>query len=208
MRPPRAAGCLVGLGLALALGASTPGGAEPAAGRDTVEAGARDRGSPDAPAGLAPLLQLKGESRAPLTIESDEVELQAMEDESRLLRFLRNVSVVQGEFRLRTDLLEAYYPPEEPEPSRLVARGSVEIDQPGQRAFCDEAEYRRETDLLVCRGHARLVQGCDEVRGEAIELALSGSRARVVGAARVVIAPREGPQACVPAAGAEEEERP
>lgn len=153
---------------------------------------------------LQSLLQLRGDDEGhSLTIESASLELETLPDEGRRLTFEGDVHVRQGDLELRSDRLEADYPPQESEPSRLIASGSVQVDQPGQRAFCAVAEYVREDDRLICRGGARLVQGCDVVAGESIEFDLSSNRVRVVGAARVVIAPREqGGEDCLPAAGA------
>ena len=132
----------------------------------------------------------EGGQALPFTIESGELELRALPDESRVLLFLHGVLVRYGETELRSDELEAFYPPEESQPSRMLARGNVRIDQREQRATCEEAEYRRDAELLICRGQARLSNGCDVVEGDSIELDLAAERARVVGAARVVIAPR------------------
>jgi lipopolysaccharide export system protein LptA len=152
---------------------------------------------------LKSLLQLRGDEEGhSLTIESESLELQTLPDEGRRLTFVGAVHVQQGDLKLRSDRLEADYPPQESEPSRLVASGSVQVDQPGQRAFCDVAEYARDQDRLTCRGGARLVQGCDVVAGESIEFDLSSNRVRVVGAARVVIAPREQGGDCLPASSA------
>jgi len=152
---------------------------------------------------LESLLQLRGDQEGhSLTIESASLELQTLPDEGRRLTFEGAVHVQQGDLELRSDRLEADYPPQESEPSRLVASGSVQVDQPGQRAFCAVAEYFSDQDTLTCRGGARLVQGCDVVAGESIEFDLSSNRVRVIGAARVVIAPREQGGDCLPASSA------
>lgn len=152
---------------------------------------------PADPRDLRSLLQLQGDSaQGELTIESSTLEFETAPDEGRLLTFIGEVHVRQGDLELRAERLEAYYPPQDSEPSRLVARGAVQVDQPGQRAHCDEAEYLRAQDRLTCRGDARLVQGCDVVAGESIEFDLASNRVRVIGAARVVIAPRRQAGGC------------
>lgn len=169
-------------------GASSNEGATPAVSAPRVG---------EEPSGLEPLLQLRGEGNATaMTIESDELEMQALPNNERVLRFERNVRVRQGDLSLRADRLEAFYPADRGEPERLRASGAVRVDQPGQSAFCAEAEYRRDLDRLTCRGEARLVRGCDEVRGDAIEFDLGAERARVVGAAQVVISPPEDEGGC------------
>jgi lipopolysaccharide export system protein LptA len=70
----------------------------------------------------------------------------------------------------------------------------VRIQQNDRRARCDSADYIREDQQIVCRGHAELVQGCDHVRGEEIFIDLDGDRARVTGAPSLVIYP-EGSEA-------------
>ena len=128
--------------------------------------------------------------------EQEAIEINAEEaeivdrGEARRLVFQRNVRVRQGDVSLNSDVVEAEYRKGESEPDRLIARGSVEVGQGQRRARCDEAVYQRNENRISCVGHAELVQGCDVVRGDAIEFDLSGERARVVGAASIVI--REG----------------
>jgi lipopolysaccharide transport protein LptA len=161
------------------------------------ESTARQAVSPADPRDLRSLLQLQGDrEKGELIIESSTLELETGPDEGRLLTFIGNVHVRQGDLELRAEWLEADYPPQDSEPSRLLARGAVQVDQPGQRAHCAEAEYVRAQDRLTCRGEARLVQGCDVVAGESIEFDLASNRVRVIGAARVVIAPRRQEGGC------------
>lgn len=196
MRPGwrvRAAGWMLVLVMSTpvsALAESPSDGAASAEARSGTSDSGEERRTP------LPWLALRGESAEPLTIESEEVELTALDDGSRVLRFDRDVHARQGDLALHADELEAFYAPEESEPSRLTARGNVRIDQPGQRAYCDEAQYDRAAERLACRGNARLVQGCDVVRGESIEFDISADRARVLGGARVTIGPREGAADC------------
>ena len=51
------------------------------------------------------------------------------------------------------------------------------------------------TQKITCRGHAELVQGCDVVRGELIVLDLAANKARVEGAASIVISPKQNTDA-------------
>lgn len=192
--------CAIFGGIALAMGAPGPvaDADVPAAEVDDAAAESPPEGTPSAGrSGLDSLLQLRGDGGStPITIESDELELRALPDDARVVVFERNVHVRQGDVELRADLLEAFYPPEESEPSRLAARGHVRVDQPGQRAYCAEAEYLRDVDRLTCRGDARLERGCDVVRGDSIEFDLSADRARVIGAARVVLGSRRAGEGC------------
>jgi lipopolysaccharide export system protein LptA len=128
---------------------------------------------------------------APIEINAEEAEIVDRGDERKLV-FQRNVRVRQGDVRLESDVLEAEYRKGEPEPDRLVARGSVQVDQGYRRAKCDRAVYSRVDQKLSCEGRAELVQGCDVVRGDSIEFDLAGDEAHVVGAASVVIRPTDG----------------
>ncbi|MAG30774.1 MAG: hypothetical protein CL908_07790, partial [Deltaproteobacteria bacterium] len=160
------------------------------------EVGARpatgDAGGPASEGrGLDADLEFSGfQDDAPIQIEAEEAEI-ISRDADRLLVFQRNVRVRQANIRLRSDRLEAVYERGESEPRKLVAQGAVRIDQDGRRASCDRAVYVRADQRLSCHGHAELVQGCDIVRGESIEFDLAGDRARVEGAASIVIQPGE-----------------
>jgi len=126
----------------------------------------------------------------PIEIKAEEAEI-VDRGEDRKLVFQRNVRVRQGDIRLESDVLEAEYRKGEAEPDRLVARGSVKVDQGYRRARCDRAVYLRLEQRLSCEGHAELVQGCDVVRGDSIQFDLAGDEAHVVGAASIVIRPSE-----------------
>lgn len=123
---------------------------------------------------------------APIEIKADEAEIYNREEGRRLI-FRRNVLVRQDNVTLRSDRLEAVYRKGESEPRELIAEGRVRIVQDDRRAKCDRAIYMREESRLICKGHAELVQGCDVIRGELIEFDLAGDRARVEGAASIVI---------------------
>ncbi len=161
--------------------ASAPGdvGAGPSSGRANDGSGR----------GLDASLGLSGfDSDAPIEINADEAEI-VSRDRGRELVFQHNVEVRQANVVLRSDRLEASYKKGESEPERLVAQGRVFVDQGGRRARCDRAVYLRAAQQLTCRGHAELVQGCDIVRGESIQFDLAEDRARVEGAASIVIRP-------------------
>lgn len=140
-------------------------------------------------------------SDAPIAIEAEEAEI-IDRDGGRKLVFQKNVRVRQADVTLRSDRLEASYRKGESEPRKLVAEGRVRVDQGGRRAECDHAIYLRASQTLSCKGNATLVQGCDIVRGEAIEFDLEGNRVRVEGAASILIQPEvpeaEGSAQCVP----------
>ncbi|MFP6641004.1 MAG: LptA/OstA family protein, partial [Myxococcota bacterium] len=125
----------------------------------------------------------------PLQIDADSLEVFGLGDRGRRIRFYQNVRVVQGKMVLLADELEAFYSAGRSEPERLVAKGDVRIEQGDRRARCQMAEYERSRDQVICSGDAVLIQDCDTVRGQRIEIELSRDRARVIGAASVVIGP-------------------
>ena len=140
-------------------------------------------------------------SDAPIEIKADEAEI-INREAGRELLFQHNVLVRQANITLRSDRLEATYTRGASEPERLVAQGHVFVDQGERQAKCDRAIYLRAEQQLTCRGHAELVQGCDIVRGESIQFDLADDRARVEGAASIVIRPEsEGGEGCTQGGG-------
>ncbi len=145
--------------------------------------------------GLEPRLALGDfDSDAPIEIKADSAEIVAA-GEGRRLVFTGSVWVHQDDLTLRSDFLEAEYVEGESEPRQLVARGGVRVEQGNRSARCDLARYERASQQITCRGHAELVQGCDIVRGELIVLDLAENKARVEGAASIVISPKQGADA-------------
>lgn len=136
----------------------------------------------------------KFDSDAPIEIKADTAEIVA-EGEGRRLVFTGSVWVRQADLTLRSDFLEAEYVEGESEPRQLVARGAVRVEQGNRSARCDQARYERASQQISCRGHAELVQGCDIVRGELIVLDLAANKARVEGAASIIISPKQGADA-------------
>ncbi|MFO0687327.1 MAG: LptA/OstA family protein [Myxococcota bacterium] len=169
-------------------GRREPGtGAEPSASKPAAapQGGVQSGGGLQTRIGVA-----KFRSDAPIEIKADQAEIMA-EGEGRRLVFQGRVWVKQDNVVVTSDHLEAEYVEGESEPSRLLAKGSVHVEQGNRGARCDRAEYLRATSQLTCRGHAELVQGCDVVRGEVIVLDLGADKARVEGAASIVINPKE-----------------
>jgi len=183
---------LAGLGYIAPISAPTNAAAAPA---DIPRTGsARGRGLD------AALDQESFDGDAPIEIKADEAEI-VSRDHGRELVFQRNVHVKQANVTLRSERLEASYKRGESEPERLVAQGKVFVDQGGRRAKCDRAVYMRKEQQLTCSGRAELVQGCDIVRGDSIQFWLADDRARVQGAASIVILPEQEEGAGCPNAG-------
>jgi len=125
-------------------------------------------------------------SEGPIAIRSDELDV-ATKDGRRHLVFRNNVVVGHGDIELRARKLDAFYSEGDSEPERLVAHGEVVVYQADRTAYCDVATYLRSDQTIVCKGHARVVQGCDIVRGEKLEFDLEREHFRVMGAASVLI---------------------
>jgi len=126
-------------------------------------------------------------SDRPVSIRSDELEAVKTKGSRRLL-FTKNVVVTQDDVTIRSNRLEAFYPPETSQPDRLVAVGGVRMTQGATEARCDEATFERAKDMLICRGQAELRDGDDCVAGEWIEFDLKADTVKVKGGARVHIA--------------------
>jgi len=132
----------------------------------------------------------------PLSIHSDELQSVRTGD-SRKFIFTRNVVVLQDDMTIKSDRLEAFYPPKSSQPSRMVATGRVRMTSGENEARCDQATYERAKELLICRGNAELQEGADCVTGSWIEFDLVADTVKVGGGATVMLggdddAPSEG----------------
>jgi lipopolysaccharide transport protein LptA len=122
----------------------------------------------------------------PIQIKSEKLELLA-EGDTKHLVFSDSVQVIQGEMRLFAGHLEAFYPDGASQPNRLNASQNVRVTEGNLEVRCREAIYLRDDGLVICRGDALLIQGCDEVRGQEIVFDLDEERVNVKGAASVVL---------------------
>jgi len=135
------------------------------------------------------------DSDEPLEITSQELEVQNHEGKRQLI-FSTEVVVEQGDLRIESNRLEAFYPQGSSQPERLVATGSVRLaqrtEQGERRARCDEAVYTSTPETLVCTGNAELEDGGDRLRGKTIEFDLEKETVKVRGGATLILAPKEG----------------
>jgi lipopolysaccharide transport protein LptA len=162
-----------------------------AAGSPAVSAAGSSAPAAPAPPSGGGTFGMPFDSDRPLSIRSDE--LQSIRDgNSRKFVFTKNVVVVQDEMTIKSNRLEAIYPPESSQPSRMVATGRVRMMNGGNEARCDQATYERAKDSLVCRGNAELQEGTDCVKGEWIEFDLAAETVKVGGGARVVLGGENG----------------
>lgn len=132
----------------------------------------------------------------PLDIKSEELEAQQSGNRRKFV-FRRNVRVRQGDLFLRSAKLEAFYPPGQSQPEKLVATGNVRLSQEGRTVRCDEATYYRSKDRVFCRGNAVMSEDGDTVTGEEIEFHLDTERLFVRGRAHVQVA-QDGPEEGAP----------
>lgn len=129
-------------------------------------------------------------SDGPISIQSDQLDVVSRGGKRHLL-FTDNVRVEQGDIELLTRRLDAYYREGQSQPERLEANGDVQVVQGDRIARCERATYLRAEQRVVCSGRARLVQGCDIVRGQRIEFDLEREHFTVMGAASVVLGEKE-----------------
>lgn len=154
----------------------------------------------DTPGGEAPF-GLSIDKSQPLSIRSDELEA-SKHDGTRHLIFRTNVEATQADVTIRTQQLEAFYPRDSKQPSRLIATGDVVLIKGAREARCDAATYDRTGQTLTCSGNAQLRDGADEVAGDRIEFDLASEAVVVSGRAAVLFHPASGESADA-SAGAE-----
>lgn len=148
----------------------------------------------------APLSETGFNSKAPISINSAELEA-VQEGERRRFVFSGKVEVKQDNVRLTADRLDAFYPADSSQPERLVAKGHVVVSQDGKEARCDEATYVNRDQRIFCRGNAELKQGEDRAQGREIELQLDTQRMFIRGGAQIRIQPRETAGGAPPSPG-------
>lgn len=197
----------------LVLGALTRSEPEPLPGPPAVAAGPPRGLAPQTPA-AAPIAPpeaadeqsagagpfgLGGTAGEPVSIRSGELEASEREG-VRTLVFSDAVKAEQGDLRLYARRLVASYPEGDKQPSRLEAQGDVRVSQKGRQAFCAEAVYDRERQLIECRGEARIRYAGDEIAGEHMVFDLAQRGLLVEGGATVQLArsaesrtPAQGP---------------
>ncbi|MBW2667543.1 MAG: hypothetical protein JRE13_14725 [Deltaproteobacteria bacterium] len=126
------------------------------------------------------------DSGRPISIRADQLESERSGGARKLL-FTQNVVVTQDDVTIKSNRLEAFYPPDSSKPERLVATGRVRMSNRKNEARCDSATYERSKEMLVWRGNAELREGDDCVAGEWIEFDLQADTVKVGGGAKVII---------------------
>lgn len=128
------------------------------------------------------------DSGAPLSIESEELDIEE-ENGRRRLVFAGNVRATQGGLKLRAAHLVATYPEGGRDPDRLEARGNVRLAQKNQKARCNGAVLDRVRDVFTCRGDAAFRDGDSCMAGDEIVVDLRTDKVKVKGGASVLIKP-------------------
>jgi lipopolysaccharide export system protein LptA len=103
-----------------------------------------------------------------------------------------NVEALQGDARLRTDLLKAFFEPKSKGGSannscgdliRMEAQGSIYYVTPQQRVHGDNAVYEATNDTLTLTGDVVAVQGQNVIRGTRMVINTKTGEGHMVGAA-------------------------
>ena len=138
------------------------------------------------------------DSSRPLSIYSDELEASQIGGARKLI-FTHSVRVEQGDLKLESARLEAFYPENVNQPDRLFASGGVHVVQGTRQARCDQATYHRSENRLLCEGHAELMDGEDSVAGATIDFDLAAEKVYVRGGAKVLFHPKSEDKSETPA---------
>ncbi len=90
-------------------------------------------------------------SNGPIRIDSEQLEFD-QSDGQRHFIFTDDVVATQDDVRLTSDRLDAYYPPGQSNPEKLVATGNVLMTREVGAARCREMTYLREEQRVICIG--------------------------------------------------------
>jgi lipopolysaccharide export system protein LptA len=149
----------------------------------------------------APALSQISSSGGPIRYEADTLEYF---DSERRLVLRGNVDLIQGDARLRADVLTLYFAPGSGgaasgptgvgagDIQRMIAEGRVYYVRPDQQARGDRAVYEVTTDSVTFSGNVIVASAANVLRGETLVMQVSsgrtslapGSRGRVQGVFR------------------------
>ena len=124
---------------------------------------------------------LDSESRQPIEITADNLEVHR--DQS-LAIFRGNVVAVQGELRLRAQVLKVHYREDEGGPegaaiSRIDVEGDVFVSSPTETAEGEWGVYDVEARMIYLNGSVVLTQGDNVIRGDRLVLNLETGMSRI-----------------------------
>ena len=126
------------------------------------------------------------DSSLPIEIAADALEVQ---QEKNLATFSGNVQAQQGAIRLKAELLQVHYRPQDGDASvqgaisRIDAKGKVFFSSPGQTAQGDSGIYDVDKSVIVMQGNVVLTRDKNVIRGNRLVLNLTTGRSKVEGAA-------------------------
>jgi lipopolysaccharide export system protein LptA len=124
----------------------------------------------------------------PIEITADRL---VLEQNRQMATFTGNVDAVQGDTRLRSDVLKVFYAsseerqasPDQQSIRRLEAEGNVVITQPDETATGNSGVYDLSTRKMVLLGDVVLTQKDNVVRGDRLDVDLNTSISTVSSAA-------------------------
>jgi lipopolysaccharide export system protein LptA len=131
-------------------------------------------------ASLAVAEETVPEHDSSLPVEITAQQLEALQQQRQTI-FRGDVIVVQGDITLKSDVLTVYLHEQQNQIDRMVATGSVRVEQLDRIATAAEAVYLRSDETLTLKGAARVEQGSNSVFGDEIIIFLQEERTLVKG---------------------------
>jgi len=120
----------------------------------------------------------------PIEIAADTLEVR---QDQNLAIFSGNVQAQQGAIRLKAEMLQVHYRPQQGEASvqgaisRIDAKGKVFFSSPGQTAQGDSGVYDVDKSLITMLGNVVLTRDNNVIRGNRLLLNLATGRSKVEG---------------------------
>lgn len=133
--------------------------------------------------------------KEPIQVTSDRLDF---DYKNRRTVFRGGVEVIQGDIRMRTDLLTVDYSETggQQQLREVTAEGHVAITQGPRKGMGDRAVFDQSRRTLVLTGNAVLEEGSNQVHGDTIIVYPDESRMEVKGENRrvkVILFPGQGP---------------
>lgn len=127
---------------------------------------------------------IQHDTSLPIEIAADALEVR---QDQNLAIFSGNVLAQQGVIRLKAEVLEVHYRPQQGEASvqgaisRIDAKGKVFFSAPGQTAQGDNGVYDVDKSLITMLGNVVLTRDKNVIRGNRLLLNLATGRSKVEG---------------------------
>ena len=126
----------------------------------------------------APATPFATASREPVEITADRLEA---DEAAKTLVFIGHAVAQQGDVTIRGDRLTIFTAAGGNDVERIVAEGSVRIEQGQRLATSGRAEFLRAEERIVLTGSPRVSEGANSVKGQEIVLYLRENRSVVKG---------------------------